>query len=617
MGHRSCLVLAALTASCDSPGPFRYQAAVSDAGLVRGPYLQVGTPTSAIVRWRTITASGSRVTLGATPDALDTTIDQPALTTEHEVTLEGLAPATRYYYAVGSQTQEVAGAAADQFFVTPPLPGTPRPVRVWAIGDSGTGDENAARVRDAYRALTGGMSAYTDIWLMLGDNAYPEGEDDAHQRAIFEMYPMFLRQSFLWPTIGNHDTADDPRKPADEIAYLGVFTLPTRGEAGGLPSGTERYYSFDFADVHFICLDSMTSDRHPEGAMLTWLEADLLATTRNWIIAYWHHPPYSKGNHDSDDQIEMIEMRQFALPILEGHGVDLVLSGHSHTYERTFLLDGHYGFSQTFEPGMKKDPGNGRAAEGTPYRKSTTGKAGHEGAVYVVAGNAGHVNPVGPHPAMFLSLSRLGSLVVDVDGARLDVRFLRDTGFIDDAFTILKGPQENALPRVRVTAPADGAVIQSAQVPLAAEASDPDGSIHRVDFYLDTLTWIGGDDSAPYEGSWTAIDGVHQIAAVATDDRGAKVTSVPVTITVPAGVGAAVPPPPPAPPDAAVADAAEGDGGVDGNADADGADAERRSSRSWRRSVSPGAGCAVAGNGGGWWVILLLAALARRHRQRR
>jgi MYXO-CTERM domain-containing protein len=545
VSHRlffAATVAALLAGACQAePRPFHYQASVTDAGLVRGPYLQMGTPTSAVVRWRTVHASDSRVSLGATPTTLDTVVDFPASTTEHQVTVGGLQPATRYYYAIGSSLSEVAGPSSDQFFITPPLPGTARPVRVWAIGDSGTGDALAARVRDAYRAFTGGMSAYTDVFLMLGDNAYPQGEDDAHQRAIFEMYPMFLRQSFLWPTIGNHDVYEDPNRPAEQIPYLNVFTLPAHGEAGGLPSGTSRYYAFDFAEVHFICLDSMTSDRHPGSAMLTWLEADLAATTRRWIIAFWHHPPYSKGNHDSDYQTEMIEMRQWVLPILDRHGVDLVLSGHSHTYERSYLLDGHYGLSTTFDPSMKKDPGGGRAAEGAAYRKSTDGKAGHEGAVYVVAGNAGHINAVGPHPAMFLSLSQLGSLVVDVDGGRLEARALRDNGFIDDTFTILKGPQSNQLPQVRVVSPAKDSTITSAQVTVTATASDADGKIARVEFFADTLFPIGSDDREPFEAIWSAVDGVHQLSAVAVDDRGARVTSLPIQVNVPPGVGTSMP----------------------------------------------------------------------------
>jgi 3',5'-cyclic AMP phosphodiesterase CpdA len=64
--------------------------------------------------------------------------------------------------------------------------------------------------------------------------------------------------------------------------------------------------------------------------MLSWLEADLANTLQPWIIAFWHHPPYSRGSHDSDFEIELLEMRENALPLLEAGGVDLVLCGHSH-----------------------------------------------------------------------------------------------------------------------------------------------------------------------------------------------------------------------------------------------------------------------------------------------
>src|SRR5690606_119797 len=114
-------------------------------------------------------------------------------------------------------------------------------------------------------------------------------------------------------------------------------TFPTAGEAGGVPSGTEKYYSFDYGNVHFICLDSMSSDRSSTGPMATWLREDLESTTQDWVIAFFHHPPYSKGSHNSDNPTgsdrELLEMREGILPILEAGGVDLVLSGHSHSYE--------------------------------------------------------------------------------------------------------------------------------------------------------------------------------------------------------------------------------------------------------------------------------------------
>jgi hypothetical protein len=292
-----------------------------------------------------------------------------------------------------------------------------------------------AAVRDAYLAYAG--SRPTDVWLMLGDNAYGSGTDAQHQTAVFDMFAGMLRKTVLWPTLGNHDgrTAVSTTQTGP---YYNVFTLPAAGEAGGLASGTEAYYSFDYGDIHFVCLDSFGVDRSPDGAMVTWLASDLESTLARWIIAFWHHPPYSKGSHDSDTEIELIEMRQNALPILEAAGVDLVLSGHSHSYERSVLLDGHYGTSDTLTAEMTKDTGSGRTEETGAYRKSPA--LPHDGAVYVVAGSGGHISGGRlNHPAMYVSLNALGSVVVDVDGDRLDGVFLDDTGTIRDHFTLVKG----------------------------------------------------------------------------------------------------------------------------------------------------------------------------------
>ncbi len=74
-------------------------------------------------------------------------------------------------------------------------------------------------------------------------------------------------------------------------------------------------------------LDSYDSDRTPGGNMLQWLESDLVLNDKPWLIAIWHHPPYTKGSHNSDTEGGLIDMRQNALPILEAWGVDLVLTG--------------------------------------------------------------------------------------------------------------------------------------------------------------------------------------------------------------------------------------------------------------------------------------------------
>ena len=407
------------------------------ASVTRGPYLQIGTPSSTIVRWRTDVATDSRVSYGTTQGNLTLNADNLTPTTEHEVLVSGLSPSTKYFYSVGSTTVTLAGNDANHFFVTSPTVGTASPTRIWVLGDSGTANTNAQAVRNAFLNFTG--ATHTNLWLMLGDNAYESGTDTEYQAAVFDMYPTMLRKSVLWPTLGNHDTAQSSNPPAS-LPYFAMFTLPTNAEAGGMASGTEKYYSFDYANIHFICLDSMTSDRSSTGPMATWLRADLASSTRQWTIAFWHHPPYSKGSHDSDTDPILAAMRQTFLPILEEAGVDLVLAGHSHSYERSYLIDGHYGTSSTFTNAMKKDGGSGRPDASGPYNKATLGPGSREGAVYAVAGSSGQISGgLLNHPAMFISLNNLGSMVLDVNGDTLDAKFIRENGTISDYFRIVKG----------------------------------------------------------------------------------------------------------------------------------------------------------------------------------
>ena len=327
----------------------------SISGLVRGPYLMSGSTTSIVVRWRSLTKTDSRVRYGLSAANLNQATTINGSRTNHEVRLTGLLPNTKYYYAIGSST-DVLASGSDYFFVTSPT--AAKPTRIWVIGDSGTANAQARSVWEQYRAFTG--SRYTDLWLMLGDNAYTAGTDAEYQRAMFDMYPELLRQTVVWPAIGNHDTSQN---------YFDIVTLPTQGEAGGVPSGSKHFFSFDYGNIHFVCLDAMFSDRSSNGVMCTWLREDLLANTNEWLIAFWHHPPYTKSSHDSDTEIELIEMCENAVPILESFGVDLVLCGHSHVYERSFLLRGHYGDSSTFKSSMMLDPGSGREDETGAYVK--------------------------------------------------------------------------------------------------------------------------------------------------------------------------------------------------------------------------------------------------------
>lgn len=423
---------------------------LSAQNIVRGPYLQQGTPNSVVVRWRTDVPTDTAVRFGLEPGKLEKEAKTKWKTTEHVMILEGLTPATKYHYAIGNAEKPLGGEDGRGYFITSPKPGTRQPIRTWVIGDAGTGSTSGnvglqAKVRDAYYKFTG--NRHTDLWLMLGDNAYSTGTDKEYQIAVFDMYRDLWRKSVCWPTLGNHD-AGSAASITQSGVYYDIFTLPTLGQAGGLTSGTEAYYSFDFGNIHFVCLDSEGTDRSPEGAMITWLKHDLAATKQDWIISYFHHPPYTKGSHDSNTEGKLVDMRRNALPILEAAGADLNLTGHSHSYERSFLLDGHYGTQDTLTAKMKVDGGDGRPDGKGAYRKATLAKGAHEGSVYVVAGSSGKVSLQNEksakrgyldHPAMFLSLPRLGSLVLDVDGNRLDANFISETGERLDYFSIVKG----------------------------------------------------------------------------------------------------------------------------------------------------------------------------------
>ncbi len=400
--------------------------------ITRGPYLQVGTAEAITVRWRTSGPLDSRVRFGTSPGSLISDASNAGLTTEHEMRLTGLLPATRYYYSVGTSTDVLAGDSSFTFR-TAPAAGTILSVRAWVIGDSGLPGAAAFAVRDAYAGWTGARG--TDLWLMLGDNAYQAGTDSEYQDGVFDQYPLMLRQSVVWPTRGNHDllhtgTNDD---------YYDIFTMPAAAEAGGVASGTEAYHAFDWANIHFICLDSQGSDRSPGGTMLTWLASDLAANTRPWVIAFWHHPPYSKGLHNSDIESQLRDMRQNALPILEAAGVDLVLAGHSHSYERSHLLDGHYGLSTTLTLAMIVNGGDGRTGGDGAYVKPGISPAANAGAVYPVAGSSAKVSGGAlNHPVMVASLNLTGSMVLDIHRNALEARFLSGTGIVLDSFAIVK-----------------------------------------------------------------------------------------------------------------------------------------------------------------------------------
>lgn len=405
------------------------------AGLMRGPYLQSLTSGSVVIRWRTDGPTDSKVMAG-TSLAYDITVTDSTPVTEHIVTLNNLKPYTRYYYSIGNSSLVLQGNA-DNYFYTAPAKGSFVPVRIWATGDFGIGSTAQAQVRDAYLNAS---QKPTNLWIWLGDNAYASGTDQEYQSYVFDMYPQPLKQFPLMPAPGNHDYGNtgfaSQASLTTDAPYFSIFTVPFNGEAGGTPSGTPKYYSYNYSNIHFISLDSYGSYQTAGSPMYEWLKKDLAHNTQRWTIVYFHHPPYTKGTHDSDVEVELVSMRENIIPLLESYGVDLVLSGHSHVNERSYLMKGHFGLAGTFNEEMKVQKEHSDFIKNPPYK----------GTVYAVCGtsgqSAGPPKPDAPMPCMYFNdFTSNCSMVIEVDRDVLNASYLSLDGTIKNQFSITKtGP---------------------------------------------------------------------------------------------------------------------------------------------------------------------------------
>ena len=433
--------------------------------LLRGPYLQMPTDTSVVIKWRTSAADTGTVHISTTMGGADVVVTETSPTTEHEVLVTGLQPETKYYYYVTTGGSTLAGGNNFHYFSTNPVPGTVKPVRIWAIGDFGKGNAEQYRVRDSYTDYTG--SRGTDVWIWLGDNAYDDGTDQEYQDKVFNVYDTLFRYTPFWPCPGNHDynlisPAQATQPPLTHTGvYFDIVTVPTAAEAGGFPTGHELFYSYDYGNVHMISLNSELGSAinqshdwtgaYPFGSfngspMTDWLHNDLQQNDKPWVIVYFHQPPYSKGSHDSDDfyEVYMKAMRENFVPIFNQYGVDMVINGHSHVYERSYPILEYTGDSGDFDPNtMALTTVSGYDSLSEAYVKLQTGPNANKGTIYAVVGCSASKDsdPSLDHPAMFFSAggdTTLGSFVIDVDSNRLDARFLRMDGKILDHFTILK-----------------------------------------------------------------------------------------------------------------------------------------------------------------------------------
>jgi predicted phosphodiesterase len=444
------------------------------------PYLQLGDSasdaTSLTVAWHTKSdeggewvvetrpASGGGWIKHAPPARREVAVGGVPAHTVWSAEMTGLAPGVPFDYRLlrGGTPVFAARARARK------APGSA--FRFVAFGDCADGGNPSEEV--AFRTSL----VNPDFVLVTGDIVYPHGRASEYQKVFWPVYnadaadakvgaPLMRSIPFVGVS-GNHDLAyANLGKYPDGLAYYhywlhplngpalsaddGAHTPPVSGPAGALAAfrraagpnfPRSANFSFDYGGAHFTVIDSNYYTDWTDPALVRWLESDLAAAKdAAWKFVSFHVPPFSSTRFHQEEQW----MRVLS-PVLEKHGVDVVLSGHVHNYQRTHPL--------RFAPvlgltGEYRDP-RGRVSGEFQYDTAFDGKTATlaQGVIYVVTGGGGaalYKGTVGgtgtlqPYTAKYVEDTH-SFTVADVAGKVMTVRQLDEDGKELDRWSVAK-----------------------------------------------------------------------------------------------------------------------------------------------------------------------------------
>ena len=259
---------------------------------------------------------------------------------------------------------------------TAPPAGALEAVRFAVIGDNGTGDQPQS---DISRQMVASRTTFSyDFVLMVGDNMYVRANERGYAEAFERPYRSLLEAGVrFFAILGNHDDPNEVRYP-------------------GFNMDGQRYYTFSRGPVRFIGLDTNVLD----ATQIAWFERQLKSSLEPWKVVYFHHPLYSNGSRHGSN----VELRVKLEPLLVRYGVNVVLSGHDHHYER-------------FKP--------------------------QKGITYFVAGSGGKLRAGGVDASAETALAfaqEQAFLLVQIAGDELTFRAISRTGTVIDSGVIVRPP---------------------------------------------------------------------------------------------------------------------------------------------------------------------------------
>jgi hypothetical protein len=348
------------------------QAAELPESITIGPYLTHLGRDRVTISWRTHRPTSGRIEYYVRAEERREHKDDYRAV-YHDVTLTGLPPGAECRYRV------VVGDEATPLFRFSTAPAGPTAFRFAKYGDSGTNPEQHRRVAMAIRKHKPAFVIHTGDFV-------PQGDTGRRWRAeFFEPARELLAECPLFPTIGDNDLRAIK-------SYCDYFRIPRK----------QLWYAWQYGDCEFFALNpygALAADS-PQGR---WLAEALAASTARWKVVALQEPPYSCGLHGSHHGV-----RASLLPLLFKHGVDLVLAGGDHSYERTHAI------------GSGPDPSANAI-------------------VHIISGGGGQrLYPVFPQCWTAHAVSKHHFCIVDVDGDQMTIAAYSDGNELLDRVAMSK-----------------------------------------------------------------------------------------------------------------------------------------------------------------------------------
>ena len=357
-------------------------------------------PTSMVVIWATEGRSTGEVEWnGQTASSTDYCYNHDMAF--HMATMTDLIPGEEVTYRVGS-----GDSWSDEYTFTPIDPNL-KHFEWISIADHGDSSEGM----DVSEAIISDTEA--QLVTISGDISYADGEQSAWddwfnvQQDSMTVIP--------WITgVGNHE---------NEPGY-GFTPYEHRFDSDGQIESEVFWYSRIIPGVHMIFM-STEHDYEPGSAQYSWLEQELQSVDRSktpFVIVYGHSPMYSSNSYHGSE----VELRTAVEQLYVDHGVDFVIAGHDHFYERTWPVSAE----------VVMDTGNGfdRFARG-------------EAPIHLVIGMAGRsayedLDEPQPEWSAYRENSTYGwtRWVYDGDAREISMVFYRLDGTIGDQFTLQEAP---------------------------------------------------------------------------------------------------------------------------------------------------------------------------------